>query len=886
MLPRKKKKIIKLIIASFIVLSIAVIILNVYVTNINEENITKAKLFDSNISQEISGITYYISSDGTSNNGTEINEPMSLQTAKTKSYKSGDKLLFKSGDIFYGQLSFSISATEKNPVIISSYGEGEKPIISVAKIITTSNVWEQYSDDIYRIDLTNNKNFEGYKGTDDNSCNIGFFTTGDGNIYGNRESSIGNLTNLYDFYCDGQYFYIKSTQNPTDALGRIKLSTKKDLLALSSNTEVSNLQLEYSSAHAVVKRSYPISNVYMHDCFINYIGGSYQNGNNASSTTRYGNAIEFWKGARNITIENNLIKNVYDAGITLQGNNGEWNNITIKNNIIINTCYPFEIWAKETSTGFENVNIFNNIVINQGLGWAQEVRDTPNISANYVFYYTVPTAKMDIKIYNNQYYNSYRLYYITEATKEKLINEIYNNENTYYINEDIYIVNNTKNSNVKDSLVNEYNMEHDSVFNYLSNTEIEEISNTDILNSSNYEEIKAYYDNFDIKYRNNNWAEEVLTELETIINQGDYAVILQNAEVETAYEELKNAIGNLLENVDTITVDNVSYSYECLYKFIEKIVDEYYNNKSLDIAENKLIELIEGLDKLSEKYLEIYSYYVTDDTIELETVKNTLNNTIDKYNNNLDLDITNLESIINLAKDIYNNSITTENTYENVLNKQRIINISNVVDSIIDAKISDCVEEEKAKIKVEYDKDIVAPTNEDITATVIIGEHTTITNNGGSNKYTFKQNGTFTFELDIKGTKVEVQVTIANINKDYTIENGYISNIAKNTQILDFKDNLGIKEFTITREGKTININEDIVATGDILNYDNKEYTLIVSGDINKDGDCGIHDLVSFRKYLLEYSTYDNLERMAADINKDDVLDIKDLVGIRKMILN
>ena len=882
---RKKTKIGRNIFIVIIIILIGIITICLYESKILEldkkRNLKEAKSFmNTKISQ--GGQVFYISKDGVSEDGTDINNPMSLDTAKKKKYKGGDKILFKRGDIFYGQVSFSISATEDNPVLISSYGEGKNPIISVAKIINNPDAWSYYDDNIFKIDLTDKNNFEGYEETDSDSCDIGFFTTDDGSIWGNRRENLDALQSENDFYCDGKYFYIKSTQNPTKSLGKMKLATKKDLLALYNYTDVSNLTLEYTSSNAIVKRSYPIYNVYLHDCIINFIGGSFQRGTNS----RYGNAIEFLGGSSNIIIENNLIKNVYDAGITLQGSTDSWNNISIRNNIIINACYSFELWASENSKGMNNIEIYNNITINQGKGWAQEVRPNPYNSANYVFYSYGEDANMDINIHDNEYYNSERLYYILYSTKDKFTAEVNNKNNIFYIQNDTYAVNSEQYNNLEEYLHTEYNTDQNSTFNYLSDSEIEEISNPDILNSNDYEEIKAYYDNFDIKYRNSQWKEAVLTELETIINQEDYAVILQNAEIEMAYEELKNAIDNLTKNVDTITVDNVSYSHECLYKFIGKIVDEYYNNNALNIAENELIALIEKLDNLSDQYKEIYSYYITEDNVEIETVKNKINDTIDKYNNNLDLDIASLESIITTSKNIYNNYITTDNIYENLLNKNRIIYITNIVDNIIDNKINKFVEDEKSKIQVEFNQDINEPTNENITATLIVGNNTTIINNGGSNTYTFYENGTFDFELEIKGVKFTVAITIANINKEYKIENGYISNISKNTLAETLSNELNISNYKITHNGKELNLSKDVISTGDILTYDNKEYTLIVSGDINKDGDCGIHDLVSFRKYLLEYSTYDNLEEMAADTNQDNSLDIKDLVGIRKIILN
>ena len=59
------------------------------------------------------GITYYIASDGTSTDGTDINNPMSLEIANMKEYTDNDKILFKAGDTFYGKIKFKV-ATSKN----------------------------------------------------------------------------------------------------------------------------------------------------------------------------------------------------------------------------------------------------------------------------------------------------------------------------------------------------------------------------------------------------------------------------------------------------------------------------------------------------------------------------------------------------------------------------------------------------------------------------------------------------------------------------------------------------------------------------------------------------------------------------------------------------
>ena len=878
MLPRKRKKIVIIFVTIFIILLFIVKALNKN-TYISKD--TKELEWLYNIrEQEYTGKTYYVSSDGTSEDGTDINYPMSFENAKSKYYFGGDKILLKRGDTFYGQFAISGSASTDKPILISAYGQGERPIISVAKIISNRSVWENVNSNVYRVDITNVENFSGCMMTDADSCNIGFFTDGKSNIYGDKKDGLEKLLKLGDFFSNEKYFYVYSNGNPTDFFGTIKMAINKHIFGIGNYMEICDLTLEYSSGHAMMKASWPLYNSYIHDCLINYIGGAQQD-----EVTRYGNGIELYDGAYNVIIENNIIKNVYDAGITLQGNNLDWDNILIQGNIIINTCYPFELWAKKTSTGLKNVKITDNIVINQGRGWAQQVRTSPGVSANHVFYTYGENARMDVYIQNNRYYNSYRLFYITEGDKERFKVEVKNDNNKYYIKDDVYVVNNVKNENIKGYLNSEYNTEHNSVFNYISDPEIEEISNPDILNSNDYDEIKTYYDKFDVKYRNSHATENIIPTIGSIINDEKYTGILQNNEISLAYEELKKAVSNLSQNIDIINVDSVSYSYECLYNFINTIKDKFLNNE-INMQKNNFIELVSQLDSVSNEYKDIYSYYITEDNTSVDTIKNTLNNTIDKYNNNLDLDIGYLENIITTAKNLYNNSITTDNVSLNVLNKQRIINITSFANSIIDLKINEFVELEKQKIKVEFDKDTTTPTNENITATLIVGDNTIIKNNGGSNKHIFEKNETFTYELEIKGVIFNVQVTISNINKDYTIEEEYITNIGGNTQILDFKDNLGISNFTFKRDDELVNINEDIVKTGDIITFNNKSYTLIVSGDINSDGGCTIKDIVSYRKYLLKYSEYSNIQFKAADINQDNELTIKDLVGIRELLLN
>jgi len=95
-----------------------------------------------NVSLPAYATTYYV--DAT--NGNDFNNGLSPETAwKTISkvnsmdFKPGDTILFKRGEIWREQLIVPSSGTEGNPITFGAYGEGEKPKITGADIVTN---WE------------------------------------------------------------------------------------------------------------------------------------------------------------------------------------------------------------------------------------------------------------------------------------------------------------------------------------------------------------------------------------------------------------------------------------------------------------------------------------------------------------------------------------------------------------------------------------------------------------------------------------------------------------------------------------------------------------------------------------------------------------------------
>ena len=80
----------------------------------------------------LNATNYYVSNSGNdSNSGTSESSPWkTISKVNASTYKAGDQILFKRGDTWREQMYFPSSGTNGNPIIIASYGDGNKPIFS------------------------------------------------------------------------------------------------------------------------------------------------------------------------------------------------------------------------------------------------------------------------------------------------------------------------------------------------------------------------------------------------------------------------------------------------------------------------------------------------------------------------------------------------------------------------------------------------------------------------------------------------------------------------------------------------------------------------------------------------------------------------------------
>ena len=438
-----------------------------------------------------------------------------------------------------------------------------------------------------------------------------------------------------------------------------------------------------------------------------------------------------------------------------------------------------------------------------------------------------------------------------------------------------------------------------------------------------------------------------------------------NTKISTKYNSLIENLNNLPSQTTSITKDTINSIYNQQYELINTIVDEF-NNKKINISESEYQTLVTELLNISEQYKELFNTYITEDDIENSTIENNINNVIDRYNENKDIDMTMCAELINNIKEIYNDKIQTEETSYNYLNKRRIQSTCTIISKMLENKIKETAQQEAQKIGIAYNIDQSTLTNKEVIAQIKLpNSKSSIESNPNNEKYTFTENGTKNITINIRGYKYNYNIKVTNIDKTppqitgieqggkykesitpqitdenlsevklikdgqevenykqntaitqegiyqlkatdkagnetsinfviaypedekYKIENNTIKNIKGETSVETLKGKLQVDEkYTIKRKDTEIQNSENI-ATGDILETESgNKYTLIVRGDLNKDGKVDIKDLVKMRKFLLLGNNLDESEEMAADTNIDGKeISIKDLVKLRIILL-
>lgn len=201
--------------------------------------------------------------------------------------------------------------------------------------------------------------------------------------------------------------------------------------------------------------------------------------------------------------------------------------------------------------------------------------------------------------------------------------------------------------------------------------------------------------------------------------------------------------------------------------------------------------------------------------------------------------------------------------------------------------------------------DITETTSESVTATIKFSKEITILSEkieltkqeDGSYNYTFDDNGEITLEFideagNIGYTSLKVDWIKSEeekyfISDKYNIQNGYITKIEENTSFNTFKENIQTNEYiNLLDEEQNVLEEDTFLKTGMILKVgDELQYTIVINGDIDKDGKLTINDLAKLKLHLIEKEKIYETPLKAADIDGDGKVNINDLARMKLLLI-
>lgn len=319
-------------------------------------------------SAAFTGKAYYVSCVG----GRDENSGLSPQAAwaslsrvNAQHFQPGDAVLFERGGLWRGQL------LGRSGVTYAAYGSGEKPRLYGATENAAHSVW--FQSGIENIYVCGN-NYE---------YDAGLIVFNHGEAVGVKKlGGVGELTRNFDFFhsmSDKHIYLYLDKGNPGELFCDIEIGFRQHILWVDDNASgvtVENLCLRYGGAHGIWGRS--LSGVNVRHCELGWIGGSLQTG-----TVRYGNGIEFWRGCRDIRIEDCYVHQIYDAGLSHQYSGAEkdrvvMENVTYRGNLVESCTYSIEYFVNQSNDDgayMKNIRITDNILRFAGMGWGSQRPD-------------------------------------------------------------------------------------------------------------------------------------------------------------------------------------------------------------------------------------------------------------------------------------------------------------------------------------------------------------------------------------------------------------------------------------------------------------------------------------------------------------------------------
>jgi len=312
------------------------------------------------------------------------------------SLKAGDKVLFKRGNRWRGQL-VPQSGASGVAITYGAFGTGAKPLLLGSVAMSAASDWRRLEGGLWAT-----KDSQGLLPVD-----VGNMIFDDGAAVGVKKWSRAELQEPGDYFYDPavRCVLLRSNGNPASQYRSIELALKKHIISQSGKHHViyEDLALRYGAAHGIGGSG--VEHIVVRRCDLSYIGGGHQLTRSDGRPVRYGNGIEFWSDARDCLIEGCRLWEIYDAALTNQGSGTNvQENITYRHNVIWNCEYSFEYWNRGEASRTHNIRFEHNTCIDAGYGWGHAQR--PDRNGRHLMFYDNSAVTSDVIVRYNIFCNA------------------------------------------------------------------------------------------------------------------------------------------------------------------------------------------------------------------------------------------------------------------------------------------------------------------------------------------------------------------------------------------------------------------------------------------------------------------------------------------------
>ena len=115
-----------------------------------------------------------------------------------------------------------------------------------------------------------------------------------------------------------------------------------------------------------------------------------------------------------------------------------------------------------------------------------------------------------------------------------------------------------------------------------------------------------------------------------------------------------------------------------------------------------------------------------------------------------------------------------------------------------------------------------------------------------------------------------------------------VSGVTLGTTAKDLLSKINEREYVTLKgaDGKSVS-GDDRLATGMLICLpEGEQYTLVVAGDVDGDGESGIFDLTAIKRQIVNGTGLSGAALLAADVDGSGTVDLFDYVAVRKYILS